>query len=82
MYGNVQYVPRSRYANREEMLRTYADLVAGEDGTVLWAKDIVEGRDTMNVAKMDDFSSMKTSRRKVLIVNEGAGDALALLGKD
>jgi hypothetical protein len=80
MYGNVQYVPRSRYANREEMLRTYADLVAGEDGTVLWAKDIVEGRDTMNVAKMDDFSSMKTSRRKVLIVNEGAGDALALLG--
>ncbi|KAL1201004.1 D-cysteine desulfhydrase 2 [Cardamine amara subsp. amara] len=78
MYGNVQYIPRSRYANREEMLRTYADMVAGEDGSVLWAKDIVEGLDTMDVARMDDFLSSK--RRKILIVNEGAGDALALLG--
>ncbi|KFK33553.1 hypothetical protein AALP_AA5G028500 [Arabis alpina] len=77
MYGNVEYVPRSRYANREEMLRTHADLVAGEDGSVLWAKDIVEDVD---VARMDDFSRSKTSRRKVLIVNEGAGDVLALLG--
>ncbi|XP_010514253.1 PREDICTED: D-cysteine desulfhydrase 2, mitochondrial-like isoform X2 [Camelina sativa] len=80
MYGNVQYVPRSRYANREEMLRTYADLVAGEDGSVLWAKDIVEGLEAVDVAKMDDLSSSKNSGRKVLIVNEGAGDALALLG--
>ncbi|XP_010425284.1 PREDICTED: D-cysteine desulfhydrase 2, mitochondrial isoform X1 [Camelina sativa] len=80
MYGNVQYVPRSRYANREEMLRTYADLVAGDDGSVLWVKDIVEGLEATDVAKMDDLSSSKTSRRKVLIVNEGAGDALALLG--
>ncbi|CAH8266772.1 unnamed protein product [Arabidopsis lyrata] len=56
MYGNVQYIPRSRYANREEMLRSHAAMVAGEDGSVLWAKDIV------------------------LILNEGAGDALALLG--
>lgn len=82
MYGNVQYIPRSRYANREEMLRTYANLVAEEDGSVLWAKDIVEGLGDMNVTKMDDFFSSKTSSRKVLIVNEGAGDALALLGKD
>ncbi|XP_023638454.1 D-cysteine desulfhydrase 2, mitochondrial isoform X2 [Capsella rubella] len=80
MYGNVQYIPRSRYANREDMLRTYADLVAGEDGSVLWAKDIVEGLETMDVATMDDSFSSKTSGRKVLIVNEGAGDALALLG--
>ncbi|CAA7049754.1 unnamed protein product [Microthlaspi erraticum] len=77
MYGNVQYVPRSRYANREEMLRTHADLVAGEDGSVLWAKDIVEAMDD---AKKDDLLRSKTSPRKVLIVNEGAGDALALLG--
>lgn len=76
MYGNVQYIARSRYANREEMLRTHADLVAGTDGSVLWAKDFVEA-----VAEMDDFSSFKSCRRKVLIVNEGAGDALALLGK-
>ncbi|KAJ0230592.1 D-cysteine desulfhydrase 2 [Hirschfeldia incana] len=67
MYGNVEYVPRSRYANREEMLRSHADLVAGEDGSVLWASDL-EGVDS------------KASPRKVLIVNEGAGDALALLG--
>ncbi|KAJ4901109.1 D-cysteine desulfhydrase 2 [Raphanus sativus] len=67
MYGNVEYVPRSKYANREEMLRTHADLVAGEDGSVLMAKDL-EAMDS------------KASPRKVLIVNEGAGDALALLG--
>lgn len=73
MYGNnVEYVPRSKYANREEMLRTHADLVAGEDGSVLWTKDL---------EAMDGFSSSKASPRKVLIVNEGAGDALALLGK-
>ncbi|KAF8096389.1 hypothetical protein N665_0309s0016 [Sinapis alba] len=72
MYGNnVEYVPRSKYANREEMLRTHADLVAGEDGSVLWTKDL---------EAMDGFSSSKASPRKVLIVNEGAGDALALLG--
>ncbi|CAH8360950.1 unnamed protein product [Eruca vesicaria subsp. sativa] len=71
MYGNVVYVPRSRYANREEMLRTHADLVAGEDGSVLWTKDL---------EAMDCFPSSKASPRKVLIVNEGAGDALALLG--
>lgn len=73
MYGNVEYVPRSKYANREEMLRTHADLVAGEDGSVLWAKDL---------EAIDGFStSQAASSRKVLIVNEGAGDALALLGK-
>ncbi|ESQ32871.1 hypothetical protein EUTSA_v10004274mg [Eutrema salsugineum] len=80
MYGNVEYIPRSRYANREQMLKTHADLVAGEDGSVLWAKDIVEDLEAMDVAKMDDFSTSKASPRKVLIVNEGAGDALALLG--
>ncbi|KAG2261480.1 hypothetical protein Bca52824_068559 [Brassica carinata] len=72
MYGNVEYVPRSKYANREEMLRTHADLVAGEDGSVLCAEDLEEA--------MDGFSSSEASPRKVLIVNEGAGDALALLG--
>lgn len=73
MYGNVEYVPRSKYGNREEMLRTHADLVAGEDGSVLWVKDL---------GAMDGFSSSEAaSSRKVLIVNEGAGDALALLGK-
>lgn len=68
MYGNVEYVPRSRYANREQMLRTHADLVAGEEGDVLMAKDL-------------EAVDSKASPRKVLIVNEGAGDALALLGK-
>uniref|UniRef100_A0A1J3HGZ4 D-cysteine desulfhydrase 2, mitochondrial n=1 Tax=Noccaea caerulescens TaxID=107243 RepID=A0A1J3HGZ4_NOCCA len=77
MYGDVQYIPRTRYANREEMLRTHADFVAGEDGSVLWAKDIIEAMDD---AKKDDLSSSQTSPRKVLVLSEGAGDALALLG--
>ncbi|XP_010556352.1 PREDICTED: D-cysteine desulfhydrase 2, mitochondrial [Tarenaya hassleriana] len=87
MYGNVEYIPRSRYANREEMLKMQADLVAGKEGRVLWCKDVVEearlinqSAETMNIAGLDASSCCKTSPRKVMIVNEGAGDAIALLG--
>ncbi|KAL2322399.1 hypothetical protein Fmac_026778 [Flemingia macrophylla] len=42
MYGNVTYVPRTVYANREEMLKSYANSVAGNNGYVLWFADIIQ----------------------------------------
>ncbi|KAL2337259.1 hypothetical protein Fmac_011705 [Flemingia macrophylla] len=58
MYGNVTYVPRTVYANREEMLKSYANSVTGNNGSIL-----CEG----------------SHLRKILVVNEGAGDSVALL---
>ncbi|KAK4740710.1 hypothetical protein SAY87_024298 [Trapa incisa] len=70
MYGNVVCVPRSVYASREEMLIRHAGLVADSGGSAVSLTDMletstrIEGRDG----------------RKVAIINEGAGDSLALLG--
>ena len=64
------------------MLKSHADNVAGTSGHVLWFDDILE--DSMNsnnsslrVQKEDYISDHS---RKVAIVNEGAGDVVALLG--
>ncbi|KAL2465537.1 D-cysteine desulfhydrase 2 [Abeliophyllum distichum] len=65
LYGNVIYVPRSQYAKREVMLATHAESVAGSCGSV-------EG--------LSDYLEIKFPDRKVVIVNEGAGDAVGLLG--
>lgn len=88
MYGNVKYMPRSVYANREETLKTHASSVAGADGCVLSLTDILEAPLTeQNISSYHPIStSMKDQRslgnfsRKVVIVNEGAGDSIALLG--
>ncbi|XP_031407187.1 D-cysteine desulfhydrase 2, mitochondrial isoform X2 [Punica granatum] len=69
MYGNVTYVPRSLYADREEMLIRHAGLVAGSSGLVVSLNDMLEA----------PWIKQKGGR-KVAIVNEGAGDSLALLG--
>ncbi|CAN0896315.1 D-cysteine desulfhydrase 2, mitochondrial [Linum grandiflorum] len=69
MYGHVSYVARSVYADREAMLKSHADMVAGSSGHVLWCSDISE----------DSFES-EQSGGKVVIINEGAGDGVALLG--
>jgi hypothetical protein len=42
IYGNATYVPRPLYANREEMLRSHANLVAGDNGYVVLLSDIFE----------------------------------------
>lgn len=83
MYGNVTYIPRSLYANREKMLKRYADHVAGSHGHVLWFDDILEASTTCNkldsnIAPQEEYRS--DDSRKVAIVNEGAGDVVALLG--
>ncbi|KAM4120493.1 hypothetical protein ACJW30_03G136500 [Castanea mollissima] len=85
MYGNVKYVPRSLYANREIMLQTHANhLVSGNSGHVVWFNDIFESSFTTQTSssfvQMDANRSAENSPRKVAILNEGAGDAAALLG--
>ncbi|KAL3726365.1 hypothetical protein ACJRO7_031284 [Eucalyptus globulus] len=88
MYGNVKYVPRSVYANREETLKTHASSVAGGNGCVLSLSDILEAPLTEQIVSsshpistsMDDQRSLGNFSRKVVIMNEGAGDSIALLG--
>lgn len=86
LYGNVIYVPRSLYAKREEMLSKYADSVAGSSGSVVCLSDILEDSLTthlngkQNFRQLDAHRSAENSRR-VVIVNEGAGDVVGFLGK-
>jgi len=82
MYGNVTYVPRSVYSNREQMLKSHAENVAGTGGQVLWFEDILNDSlnpSTMNL-RVEKEDSRRDCSRKVVIINEGAGDVVALLG--
>lgn len=86
LYGNTTYVPRSLYAKREKMLTSHADFIAGSCGTVVWLSDLFEASFANNVSEVPNFMqmdalSMPEDNRKVVIVNEGAGDAVGLLGK-
>ncbi|XP_023541196.1 D-cysteine desulfhydrase 2, mitochondrial isoform X2 [Cucurbita pepo subsp. pepo] len=88
IYGNVTYVPRSIYANREKMLKTQAELVAGSSGSILWFDDVFQSSimkqpcSTTNSVPVDyDFHiRARKHERKVIVINEGAGDSIALLG--
>lgn len=86
IYGNVTYVPRTIYANREDMLKNYARSVAGNSGSVLWFSDIIHASSTAESSTSPNFMQMDASRsegnhlQKILVVNEGAGDSVALLG--
>ncbi|XP_015572199.1 D-cysteine desulfhydrase 2, mitochondrial isoform X2 [Ricinus communis] len=86
VYGKVTYVPRHLYAHRESMLKIHADLVAGNNGQVLWCNDILETIFTsqtyssLDMRTMDACKNVENHSKRVLIVNEGAGDVVALLG--
>ncbi|KZV17796.1 hypothetical protein F511_01605 [Dorcoceras hygrometricum] len=85
LYGNVVYVPRSLYAKREEMLTRHAELVRGCDGSTFWLKDFLEDFSLYLLARNDKNSEEEAAEyrektKKVVIINEGAGDALSLLG--
>ncbi|KAL0421479.1 UNVERIFIED_CONTAM: D-cysteine desulfhydrase 2, mitochondrial [Sesamum latifolium] len=85
LYGNVVYVPRSLYAERKEMLARHAESVAGHDGSVIWLYDILGASSRnhtsgkQNFCKADPVKCPEKSR-KVVVINEGAGDSVALLG--
>lgn len=92
MYGNVRYVSRTEYSRREEMLIKHAELVAGDGGNVVWMDDILqEDFGGLNLEKgsvpLDGSRDShlkdenKMSSRKVVIVNEGAGNLVGLLGR-
>lgn len=87
VYGNVTYVPRSRYADREKMLNSHANMVAGNRGYVVGFNEIFETSFTTQISSASNFVQMDADRsaencpKKVVIVNEGAGDAVAILGK-
>lgn len=84
MYGNVRYVPRSLYAKREEMLAMHANKVAGSDGSIVSLGELLEASFS-NQGFGEQFVQVATrtyaeSEKKVVIINEGAGDAVGLLG--
>ncbi|EXB82468.1 Putative 1-aminocyclopropane-1-carboxylate deaminase [Morus notabilis] len=83
MYGKVTYIPRSLYADRKKMLKNHADYVAGSSGHVLWFDDILEDSTIRNNFG-SNFAQQEARRsghsRNIAIVNEGAGDVVALLG--
>ncbi|CAL4975595.1 unnamed protein product [Urochloa decumbens] len=75
MFGNVTYASRSVYAQRDEMLYEHATKIAGSNGTVMWADDII-GEDLV----VDEDTTDGNGSRRVMIVKEGAGSVQALLG--
>lgn len=69
------------------MLKRHADVVAGSSGSVVWFSDILEASFTtltygkLNFERTDVHRTAGDFSTKVVILNEGAGDAAALLGK-
>ncbi|XP_049399553.1 D-cysteine desulfhydrase 2, mitochondrial isoform X3 [Solanum stenotomum] len=81
LYGNVSYVPRSLYARREEMLLKHAHTIAGNDGLVFSLADLEASLFSHGCGEHSSHVDSLTKRsKKVAIINEGAGDAAALLG--
>lgn len=68
------------------MLKSHANLVAGNKGDVVWCNEIFEESLTAQRSRAPDLGQMDADRgannctRKVAIINEGAADAVALLG--
>nr|KAI5069904.1 hypothetical protein GOP47_0014247 [Adiantum capillus-veneris] len=77
MYGEVIYIPRSEYAERDDMLRKYAKSVAG-GGTVVQIKDIRANFD--GTFEQSQSIGIGQTSKKVAVVKEGASDVIALLG--
>ncbi|KAI5679289.1 hypothetical protein M9H77_10239 [Catharanthus roseus] len=85
LYGNVSYVERSLYARREDMLARHANSVAGSVGTVQQLDDFWEASFRNDASKNLSFPEMTVPRsirnfKKVAVINEGASEAIGLLG--
>ena len=92
MFGDISYIPRTQYADREEMLRRHATVVAGSDGSVLQLDDLLEK--SLDYCDPDSRflkankaayafykEGAEKDSRKVVIINEGAGNVVGLLGE-
>lgn len=85
LYGDVVYVPRSIYAKREEMLAKHAESIVGADGSIIWLNDVIgttfkHHESRLQKSPQADPVNFPEKLKKVVIINEGAGDAVALLG--
>ncbi|XP_047963659.1 D-cysteine desulfhydrase 2, mitochondrial isoform X3 [Salvia hispanica] len=85
LYSDVVYVPRSVYAKREEMLAKHAESIAGAGGSIMWPNDVMEASFKPYESRAHNFPradpiNCPEKPKKVAIINEGAGDAIALLG--
>lgn len=69
------------------MLQTHASMVAGHTGSVVYCSDFIDSSLASQTFECSKFVQRDAPRgtenhsRKVAIVNEGAKDAVALLGK-
>ncbi|KAL6547466.1 hypothetical protein OROMI_023187 [Orobanche minor] len=85
LYGNVVYVPRTAYAKREEMLARHAESVVGHNGSIMWLNDIMgslcktDASEGQNVFSEANPNQCLGKSKKVVVINEGAGDGVALL---
>lgn len=87
LYSDVVYVPRSVYAKREEMLAKHAESIAGAGGSIMWPNDVMEASFKPYESRAHNFPradpiNCPEKPKKVAIINEGAGDAIALLGME
>ncbi|CAM8953481.1 unnamed protein product [Rhodiola kirilowii] len=86
IYGNITYVPRSLYALREDMLKKHAKVLVREYGSLVFLSDLIEPNSeaeplqNFNVVPIKPLMCSEDIHKKVVIVNEGAGDGVALLG--
>lgn len=68
------------------MLLRHANAIAGPSGSVMWFTDILNSfTDSpigMNCMQTIANRSLEDAEKKVVIVKEGAGDAVALLGEN
>ena len=63
------------------MLVRHASIVAGSSGSVLWFTDILDDLAGLFDGRNCVQTNLKDGMKKVVIINEGAGDAVALLGE-
>nr|GEU71542.1 D-cysteine desulfhydrase 2, mitochondrial isoform X1 [Tanacetum cinerariifolium] len=81
LYGNVTYVPRSLYSNREEMLSSHAELIGGSVVSLdVLLKSSFTNHNSIKSNLSKEENGQSSNSKKIVIVNEGAGDAVALPG--
>ena len=73
MYGHVTYIPRAEYADRQAMLQKHAVRVAGDPTCIISMQDHV-------ISSTPGISDGGDNKKRVVILNEGAGDCFAVLG--
>lgn len=81
MYGYVSYIPRSEYADRQAMLHKYAVQVAGDPSCIISLhNNQLSAQTSTHARRMGGSGVDNENKKRVAIVNEGAGDCHAMIG--